>query len=477
MRADRGKDNPIVKLRPALPAGRLLARAPTILIATCLVSLGASAGRASQSAGCETINREALSLGVEPGQVAARTIALAAGERLEFSVGGEAGGAVAIALVQGPGAPQTLRPAQGPSRFGFAAPAAGAYGFELRAGDGSASISVACLTALESTDAGQPFLTRRAQLLAAQEPDRIRLDRKAPEAIAPGNPVPGVLDIDEEGRLKRAQLSVSLADIAAASHPGNKRTAPGILDFWLEGHLENYEAETSGRAPADGTLGVVYLGTKFLLNPDIMVGALAQFDHAGEGHAASQADLAASGWLAGPYVSMRLAPGVVLDGRAAWGHFQSVAGIEGESAPQGERTLVRGKLTGTRDVGGWKLAPSVGFSYLDEGVAGASLDGASEAQSGTLGRVDVLPEVSRRFSVNSDTYIEPRFAVGTFWNFDDISKAAASAGEAHTKLEAGVAVGVKDGTSLRATGNVESGGADAADTWSGRLQLNVPLNK
>jgi hypothetical protein len=47
----------------------------------------------------------------------------------------------------------------------------------------------------------------------------------------------------------------------------------------------------------------------------------------------------------------------------------------------------------------------------------------------------------------------------------------------HWKAEAGVAVGVKDSMSLQATGGVETGGAAAADTWSGKLRLNMPLGK
>ena len=45
------------------------------------------------------------------------------------------------------------------------------------------------------------------------------------------------------------------------------------------------------------------------------------------------------------------------------------------------------------------------------------------------------------------------------------------------RAEAGVAVGVNDGTSLQATGGVESGTTTAPQNWTGRLQLNVPLDK
>ena len=47
----------------------------------------------------------------------------------------------------------------------------------------------------------------------------------------------------------------------------------------------------------------------------------------------------------------------------------------------------------------------------------------------------------------------------------------------HMKAEAGLAVGVKEGSRLEATGGVESSATTAPENWTGRLQLNVPLGK
>ena len=89
--------------------------------------------------------------------------------------------------------------------------------------------------------------------------------------------------------------------------------------------------------------------------------------------------------------------------------------------------------------------------------------------------------MKRRFDVNDATYIEPRAAVGGFLSFDEFSKINPStitaAPDLHMKAEAGVAVGVKDGMNLEARGGVEKGSEEQPDNWSGRLQLNVPLNK
>ena len=83
-----------------------------------------------------------------------------------------------------------------------------------------------------------------------------------------------------------------------------------------------------------------------------------------------------------------------------------------------ERRLLRAKLTSTRDVEGWKVAPSVGLVYLEDAVHDDT-SGATKA-AGT-GRVELMPEVSRRFQVDGDTFVEPRAAVGGFVGFEEFS--------------------------------------------------------
>jgi hypothetical protein len=226
----------------------------------------------------------------------------------------------------------------------------------------------------------------------------------------------------------------------------------------------------------------MYFGSKYMLGPDIMLGYLAQFDQAGEG-AGDGSKVSASGWMAGPYMSVRFGQGVIFDGRAAWGTAQSLPSGVSLDTTSADRSLVRGTLRGNRQLGGWTVAPSVGMSYVEDTPAfqGTSRSDAAAAPAGT-GRLDVLPEVKRRFDINSEAYVEPRVAAGGFLAFDDLSEiapggAAMAAPDLHWKAEAGVAVGVKDSMNLQATGGVESGGEEAADNWMGKLQLNVPLSK
>ena len=129
---------------------------------------------------------------------------------------------------------------------------------------------------------------------------------------------------------------------------------------------------------------------------------------------------------------------------------------------------------------GWSVAPSVGLVYIEDAVRDPA-SGAARA-AGT-GKVEVLPEVSKRFAVDDVTFIEPRAALGAFVGFDDLqalnpSVPSVRPTDVQLKAEAGVAYGVKDGSSLQATGGVESGTSTTApQNWTGRLQLSVPLGK
>jgi hypothetical protein len=179
-------------------------------------------------------------------------------------------------------------------------------------------------------------------------------------------------------------------------------------------------------------------------------------------------------------MSVRFGRGFVFVGRASWGTAQDLPTGTVVDTTSTNRSLVRGTLRGTREVAGWTVTPSVGLSYVEDTTleATAYSDGAP---AGT-GRLDVLPEVKRRYNLNSEAYVEPRVAAGGFLSFDDISRVAPGGlsvadPDLRWKAEAGVAVGVKDSMSLQATGGVETGGATAEDTWSGKLQLSVPFNK
>jgi len=317
----------------------------------------------------------------------------------------------------------------------------------------------------QSTDAEQAFRARQSDLLKAQEPDRIRIDR------APAKPAETQSqDLDASGKPKPVSVSISVSELAAAiEHDAKKQ--PGILDIWLEGHYRPYEVNDSLTGVKDGSLSVMYAGTKYMLGPDIMVGALAQLDKSEELGSGPSGGASANGWMAGPYASVKFGHGIIFDGRAAWGNGEFDNGST-------ERRLVKGALRGAKQVGDWTVTPKLGVSYTEETAAAES--GAQGATSGQ-GRVEVMPEVKRRFGLGESTFIEPRAAAGAFVAFDQLGSLSAAEQleqkpDVHMKAEAGLALGVKDGVSVQASGGLETSGEAAPETWSGRFQLNMPLH-
>ena len=90
----------------------------------------------------------------------------------------------------------------------------------------------------------------------------------------------------------------------------------------------------------------------------------------------------------------------------------------------------------------------------------------------------MTPEFAYRIEMPQAMFIEPKAAIGSFWDIDALSRLAPR-GPAHEdmrlKAEAGVTIGSTAGSKLEVGGGVEGGGAAAPDVWTGRLQLSVPL--
>ena len=440
---------------------------------------GAGEAQAAVSRGCAATNRGNLDMDVGPGRSAEREAYLLPGETLNISVTTRS--PATVALTSGSGAPRALFSGTRATSVSFSAPAESSYGFRLTAGEaGPATISVTCAM---SAEARREFLTRTTDLLLSKAPDRMRIDRPDTPIAAPSQGQPtqaqaNDIEADDAAKPKPAAVSVSLSEITAAANPGAKRE-PSIVDFWVEGRYEPYETAAGAN---NGELSAVYVGSNYKLGPDIMVGALAQFDRADELPAGAAADVAASGWMFGPYMSVRFGPGIILDGRAAWGASESgIAGVSVETETS-DRRLLYGKLRGDRRIGSWTLAPSVALSYFEDKTAALGASDPQPELPGAQGRIEVLPELKRRFEVNSDTYVEPRASVGGFLSFDDLSKinpatAPNQGSDVHLKAEAGVAVGVKDGVNIEAKGGLESTQEAQPENWTGRLQLNMPLGK
>jgi len=96
----------------------------------------------------------------------------------------------------------------------------------------------------------------------------------------------------------------------------------------------------------------------------------------------------------------------------------------------------------------------------------------------TSGRVEIGPEIAYRIDLDKSVFVEPRAAIGSFWDIESLSKLAPGEtghGDMRLKAEAGVTIGEVDGARVQAGAAVEEGAPGAENIWSGRLQLSVPI--
>jgi hypothetical protein len=455
--------HPLMQVRQLKPV-------PMAAVAICGLWMSTGNAFADGSTGCDAANRGSLNIRASAGASAMRGVTLEQGETLALNLTTRSKAELAVSDDNGvtrplhSGAAKTVL---------FVAPRSASYDLRLQAdASAEASLGVKC-TSVARADAERALLDRRKAFVSERDPDRMRIDRPD-SGFKPFGDTGQATSTDDEAP-RDIQASVSVSELNAAMNPGQNKD-PGILDFWFEGRHLNYDTVDANAREATGNATIMYFGSKYMLGPDIMLGALAQFDQAGEGDGVS-----ASGWMAGPYMSVRFGPGIVFDGRAAWGVADNLPkGITVDTV-SADRSLLRGTLRGSRQVGGWTVAPSVGLTYVEDTPAIYSAYTEATQSPGT-GRLDVLPEIKRRFDLDSSTYIEPRIAAGGFLAFDNMSELnpqslAGQAPDMQWKAEAGVAVGLKDGLNMEATGGVETGAQSAADSWAGRLQLNMPLGK
>ena len=197
---------------------------------------------------------------------------------------------------------------------------------------------------------------------------------------------------------------------------------------------------------------------------------------------ACRTTLSQHGWMAGPVANVKLAPGLTFDASAAWGVAEGASDELAQRTVDVPRRIVSARLANTQSFGPWRISPSVSVNHFYEAASApaptATHDNAVPYAAGGFGRVDVGPEFAYRVELDKSGYIEPRAAVGTFWDFDSLSRLAPGAAghsDMRLKAEAGVTIGATDGTKLQAGGAVEEGEPGAASVWSGRLQLSVPM--
>jgi hypothetical protein len=414
---------------------------------------------------CPTIGREALEVDLTTAASDVRHIVLRSGEVLRFTFEAEPGPFGSLTLIEGDAAPRLLL--VGPSGTGvsFTARHSGAFGFQFaRDGSVAARFTVACVQP-PPAPAGKAS-ARVAELRHGGLPLHAG-DMSADEVQV------SALDATMSG-LDMAGLASKDRPAAASRDPGvtapQAGTGPHIKLQWLE---QRYRGAGHEGPQVDARASGIEIGMNYTLKSAITVGALAQVNPAEEVLLGAQRSLIDQGWMAGPFTTIQLAPGLILDARAAWGEGQR--GPDDAAAAAAQRRLIAARLANAQSFGDWRFTPSVNLNYLQETAPGP--EAAADAHALAAGRLDMGPEIVYHTELTPSAFIEPRVVVGGFWNLDSLAEPAGGQGPADMRLraEAGVTIGIHNGPKLQALGALEEGDEAVPDTWSGRLQFNVPL--
>ncbi len=300
------------------------------------------------------------------------------------------------------------------------------------------------------------------------------------------------------GKMMRANAEAEAAKADAAARTAGAGYSPGMLarqrttfnplDLWIEGKYASFR-DSSSNIGLSGYFGMVSVGVDYVLNRKVLVGLAAQFDSMRESSEAQGSRVSGSGWMVGPYATMRLSENIFWQGRAAWGRASNDVDASTARASDtfgSDRRLIATSLTGRWSEGPWLLQPALSISYLEE-QAEAHADAAGvavAAATSRLGQAKAGPEIAYHWDMANGITLEPRAALQIVWDFASETKVAGAGqlgGEAiggglRGRSEIGLRAATASGIALDLSGSYDGIGSATYSAVAGRTALRVPLN-
>ena len=364
------------------------------------------------------------------------------------------------------------------------------------------------------TDVTKVFINRRVDNLLSHGPDRARvlrrLDDERGESLKDGGDFePLKITGQSEDRAADLKITGSLSSLRAAAaaaesqrvkeqaglefggapYPYGMPTMKQRFDLWVEGQLTSYD-DTTGGINREGDFKILYIGADYAITPGILLGALVQIDRTDE--KVNEDDLKGNvdgtGWMAGPYLGIKIRDDLFFDARAAWGRSNNdisltdpLAGLRTGSF-ETDRWLASASLTGNYQFGALRVAPQVEIAYGNESSKAYknSLGQTIDAVDITIGRLTFGPEFSYREVTKDGTIIEPHLSIKGIWNFDTeelkLSTGTYKTEEFRAQIEGGIIVRLPEGYAVRAAGSYDGLGDDDLEAWSFKTWFNMPLN-
>ena len=291
----------------------------------------------------------------------------------------------------------------------------------------------------------------------------------------------------EDARLKDDPTAAAMGFTGARTRALDKRANP--LDVWVEGRFMRLNDGRNG-ADLSGYSGLFGTGVDYVFNKNLLAGVSLSYDVSGQKSSAAGTEARGTGWLVGPYATVRLSPQVFWQSRAAWGRANNDVSPNATTTDSfaSTRWLVSSRLTGRYQMGAWQLRPSAGIAYMEETSDDyVSATGTAMASIKTrVGTASFGPEISYQMRVSPSVLIEPRIGAEAIWTFArDVSVGGNSAivgseaiGPEGTRgrVELGLRTMIVGGTVVDVSGAYDGIGAGDYNTLTGRAVVRVPLN-
>jgi hypothetical protein len=261
---------------------------------------------------------------------------------------------------------------------------------------------------------------------------------------------------------------------------------PNPLDFWVEATISNFF--NSKAISTDGQFGMISVGADYVFRPWFLAGVSAQFDSTRQSITTINGDIRGTGFMAGPYMTIRIADKLFWQARGAFG--QSTNDVNSLFTKSDhfatKRLLASTTLSGRWVFGAWTFRPAATVSYMQDvaqSYVGLYAITIPEVSS-RLGQAKAGPEWTVKIPVSPELMIEPRFGAQVIWNFDGAATSqgvlvADEASHVHGvrgRVEMGISAKTASGIIVDAAGSYDGIGISGYNAITAKGAVVVPLN-
>jgi hypothetical protein len=380
------------------------------------------------------------------------------------------------AVVSAPASGALVLSADGGFSFTPAADFSGPATFTYRANDGSNDSAAATVTVTVGPAPGtinpatgqiQGFLDVRGGVLLPEAADAQPHIDRLNGTVPPADPgaVLGFMPMAFAGS---ATASASLNAIQAAAGEQQSR-----LDIWMKGTFGQFTDNS-----VEGLYGLGAAGVDYRVTSDLLLGGYIQLDQFNQNQTSGPGTITGTGWMAGPYATVRLGEGLYLDLKAAGGTSSNQISPLGTYTDTFSTTrwLLNAQLLGEIEHGDWTFYPGARVGYFQEDAAAYtdSLGATVPAVSSGLGQMALSPAVSYTLTTDGGVVMKTTLKVEGIADFAGNGGALAFTA-LHARVAPDLSLTFAGGATIRLSGYINSPATNGLQTMGAAIRLSAPL--